>query len=193
MLAFPYAETRLPKFWLSQRVKTVPDFRSQASCRDGKGFQLSFRFRWDNSEVRWKPVSGLHRKERTMERKKSGSEGVVFAQEPRQTLADDQIVTQKGISRRSFLTAASSVLAGSALAVAVGGQARAQEPDSDTKPKKKDTDADQKKKASTEKNDSDSDKKKKSKSAKSSDKKKDTDSDSKPKKDTDSKPQTNKP
>jgi hypothetical protein len=66
-------------------------------------------------------------------------------QEPARTLTDGEIVTERKLPRRSFLTAAGTVLAGGALAIVSGTRAAAQQPDSDAKPEKKDSDADKKK------------------------------------------------
>src|SRR6266571_7422054 len=65
--------------------------------------------------------------------------------ESSRTLKDDQIVTKRKLPRRSFLTAAGTILAGGAVAIVSGGRAAAQEPT----PEKKDDDADKKKKADT--------------------------------------------
>ena len=75
-----------------------------------------------------------------------GDEGrEVFRQESSRTLSDKEMVTVRKVPRRSFLTAAGTLLAGGALAIVSGRRAAAQEPDSDAKPKKKDEDADKKK------------------------------------------------
>src|SRR5215472_17182073 len=82
-----------------------------------------------------------------------------------QTITDEQIVTERKVARRSFLTVAGTLLAGGALAIASGARAASQEPDSDAKPEKKDDDADMKKETSSKS----SKKSKKSKGAKDSD------------------------
>ncbi len=78
----------------------------------------------------------------------------VVKQESSQTLTDEQIVTERKMPRRSFLTAAGALLVGAA-ALASGVRAVAQQgsdPDSkkaadpDTKDKKKASDPDKKKK-----------------------------------------------
>jgi len=69
----------------------------------------------------------------------------VVNQESLRTITDKEIVTERRVPRRSFLTAAGTLLAGGALAIVSGRRAAAQEPDSDAKPKKKDEDADKKK------------------------------------------------
>lgn len=69
----------------------------------------------------------------------------VVNQESPRTLTDKEMVTERRVPRRSFLTAAGTLLAGGALAIVSGRRAAAQEPDSDAKPKKKDEDADKKK------------------------------------------------
>ena len=75
-----------------------------------------------------------------------GDEGrEVFRQESSRTLTDKEMVTERKMPRRSFLTAAGTLLAGGALTIVSGRRAAAQEPDSDAKPKKKDEDADKKK------------------------------------------------
>ncbi|MGH9404106.1 MAG: hypothetical protein ACRD2P_18640 [Terriglobia bacterium] len=75
-------------------------------------------------------------------------------QEPSKTLADEQIVTERKLPRRSFLTAAGAFLAGAAVIVS-GVKAAAQEAsdpdkkkgsDPDKKKKKKGSDPDKKKK-----------------------------------------------
>lgn len=74
--------------------------------------------------------------------------------EASQTLADDEIVTERTFSRRSFLTATGALMAG-AVALAAGvramGQAQGSDPDSKKKKKKsgakKGSDPDKKKKA----------------------------------------------
>src|SRR6266568_4354232 len=65
-------------------------------------------------------------------------------QESPRALSDDQIVTKRKLPRRSFLTAAGTILAGGAVAMVSGGRAAAQE----TTPEKKDDDADKKKETS---------------------------------------------
>ncbi len=94
----------------------------------------------------------------------------VVKQESSQTLTDDQIVTERKMPRRSFLTAAGALLVGAA-ALASGVRAVAQQgtdPDSkkatdpDSKDKKKASDPDKKKKKSKVKaNDPDTKDKKK--------------------------------
>ena len=75
-----------------------------------------------------------------------GDEGrEVVNQESPRTLTDKEMVTERRVERRSFLTAAGTLLAGGALAIVSGRRAAAQEPDSDAKPKKKDEDADKNK------------------------------------------------
>jgi hypothetical protein len=118
----------------------------------------------------------LRKKSETSEEKHEG-----VKQESTRTIADDQIVTERKLPRRSFLTAAGTVLAGGALAIVSGTRATAQEPDSDAKPEKKDNDADKKKgtggktaKAKKEKKakggkDTDADKTKEKKETKDSD------------------------
>lgn len=99
-----------------------------------------------------------------------GSE-MVAGQKPAPTLADDQIVTEHKLPRRSFLATAATILAGGALAMAAAKRARAQDTDPDSQ---KRTDPDQKKKRT----DPDAKKgKKKKKSKKSTKKTKDTDPD----------------
>jgi hypothetical protein len=80
--------------------------------------------------------------------KAPGAEGreVVNPGSPR-TLTDEEVVTERRVARRSFLTAAGTLLAGGALAIVSGRPAAAQEPDADAKPQKKDNDADKKKEA----------------------------------------------
>ena len=87
-----------------------------------------------------------------MDRRKEGktinpgdeSREVVNGESPR-TLTDKEMITERRVARRSFLTAAGTLLAGGALAVVSGRRAAAQEPDSDAKSQKKDEDADKKK------------------------------------------------
>jgi hypothetical protein len=69
----------------------------------------------------------------------------VVNQEPPRNLTDEQIVTERKLPRRSFLTAAGTLLAGGALAMVSGSRAAAQQPDSDAKSQKEDEDADKKK------------------------------------------------
>ncbi|MHB8485098.1 MAG: hypothetical protein ACYDCM_05095 [Candidatus Acidiferrales bacterium] len=91
-----------------------------------------------------------HEKEQMMAEK----DPKVVKQESSQTLTDEQIVTERKMPRRSFLTAAGALLVGAA-ALASGVRAVAQQgsdPDSkkaadpDTKDKKKASDPDKKKK-----------------------------------------------
>jgi len=123
----------------------------------------------------------------------------VVKQESSQTLTDEQIVTERKMPRRSFLTAAGALLVGAA-ALASGVRAVAQQgadPDSkkasdpDAKDKKKGSDPDSKKKMKTKSSDPDSKTKKKGSDPDS--KKKASDPDSKGKKkgsDPDSKKKT---
>lgn len=113
----------------------------------------------------------------------------VVKQESSQTLTDEQIVTERKIPRRSFLTAAGALLVGAA-ALASGVRAVAQQgsdPDSkkaadpDTKDKKKGSDPDSnKKRKKTAANTADPDSKKAA-DADSKDRKKSSDPDSKSK------------
>ena len=124
----------------------------------------------------------------------------VVKQESSQTLTDEQIVTERKMPRRSFLTAAGALLVGAA-ALASGVRAVAQQgsdPDSkkatdpDSKDKKKGSDPDSKKKTKTTKS-SDPDSKTKKKGSDPDSKKKASDPDSKDKKkgsDPDSKKKT---
>jgi len=66
-------------------------------------------------------------------------------QESPRTLTDEEMVTERRVARRSFLSAAGTLLAGGALAIVSGRRAAAQGTDADAKPKKKDDDADKKK------------------------------------------------
>ena len=66
-----------------------------------------------------------------------------MSQEQTQTLTDGQIVTERKVPRRSFLTVAGTLLAGGALAITAAARAGAQEPE------KKDDDADKKKETSS--------------------------------------------
>ncbi|MGH9378003.1 MAG: hypothetical protein ACRD1I_04315 [Terriglobia bacterium] len=70
----------------------------------------------------------------------------IFNQEPSQTLADNQIVTERKLPRRSFLAATGAFLAGAAVVVS-GVRAAAQEA-SDPDKKKGDSDKSDKKKGS---------------------------------------------
>jgi hypothetical protein len=103
-----------------------------------------------------------------------------MAVDQQSSLTDDQIATKQGLSRRSFLVAAGTALAGGALALAMGTRASAQDQDSDSKPKKKTAASSKKKQANWKENDSDSDKKKtkgaKGAKTKAAKKKKDSDS-----------------
>ena len=49
------------------------------------------------------------------------------------TLTDDQIVTERKLPRRSFLSAAGTLLAGGAVAIVAGGRASAQDTDAEKK------------------------------------------------------------
>jgi hypothetical protein len=69
----------------------------------------------------------------------------VVNQESPRNLTDEQIVTERKLPRRSFLTATGTLLAGGALAILSGSRAAAQQPDSDAKSQKEDEDADKKK------------------------------------------------
>ncbi|HLW79819.1 MAG TPA: hypothetical protein VKU44_09505 [Terriglobia bacterium] len=70
-----------------------------------------------------------------------------MADENRKTLTDDQIVTERKLPRRSFLTVAGTLLAGGAAAIVAVGRASAQDSDADKKEKKEGaTDPDAKKK-----------------------------------------------
>lgn len=111
----------------------------------------------------------------------------VVKQESSQTLTDEQIVTERKMPRRSFLTAAGALLVGAA-ALASGVRAVAQQgsdPDSkkatdpDSKDKKKGSDPDSKKTTKTKSSDPDSKTKKKGSDPDS--KKKASDPDSKKK------------
>jgi len=75
-------------------------------------------------------------------------------QESPRTLTDEEMVTERRVARRSFLTAAGTLLAGGALAIVSGRRAAAQGTDADAKPKTTDADAKPKTK------DDDADKKK---------------------------------
>ncbi len=112
----------------------------------------------------------------------------VVGQESSQTLTDEQIVTERKMPRRSFLTAAGALLVGAA-ALASGVRAVAQQgsdPDSkkaadpDTKDKKKGSDPDSKKRKKTAANTADPDSKAAA-DADSKDRKKSSDPDSKSK------------
>ena len=57
----------------------------------------------------------------------------VVNQESPGTLTDDQIVTERKLPRRSFLSAAGTLLAGGAVAIVAGGRAPAQDTDAEKK------------------------------------------------------------
>ena len=81
---------------------------------------------------------------------------------PKQSLTDDQIVTERTLGRRSFLTSVGAIVAGGAAALALGNRLDAattaqqqNDPDKKTDPDKKPSDPDQ-----TDKKKTDPDKKK---------------------------------
>ena len=76
----------------------------------------------------------------------------VVIQESPGTLTDDQIVTERKLPRRSFLSAAGTLLAGGAVAIVAGGRASAQDTDAEKKEgKEAANDPDAKKKKSKSK------------------------------------------
>src|SRR5262252_778914 len=90
------------------------------------------------------------------------------ARDPKRTLTDDQIITERTCGRRSFLTAVGSIVVGGAAAVALGDalEAAAQQQsdpdtkkaaDPDSKDAKKPSDPDAKKKVDTKKKNGDPD------------------------------------
>jgi hypothetical protein len=91
------------------------------------------------------------------------------------TLTDDQIVTEKKLPRRSFLSAAGTLLAGGAVAIVAAGRAAAQEPEKKEE-KEGANDPDAKKKTSSKSKGTKSTKSKKSKKEEKA-----SDPDSKPK------------
>ena len=107
----------------------------------------------------------------------------------KQTLSEDQIVTERTFGRRSFLTAVGSVVVGGAAALVLGDtlQAAAQQSDPDakkatdpdSKDAKKQTDPDAKKKSGTKKKQGDPDAKDAKKASDPDAKKKSSDPDSK--------------
>ena len=113
------------------------------------------------------------------------------ARDSKQTLRDDQIVTERTFGRRSFLTAVGSMVVGGAAALALGDtlQAAAQQSDPDAKKasdpdakdEKKQSDPDAKKKASAKKKEADPDAKDAKKASDPDAKKKSSDPDSKKK------------
>lgn len=108
-------------------------------------------------------------------------------QEPKQTLTDNQITTERSLGRRSFLTAVGAIVAGGAAALALGDRldaAVAGQQKSDPDQKKERSDPDQKKKRS----DPDQKKKRKGHRSDPDQKKKGTRSDPDQKKTTPSDP-----
>ena len=61
-----------------------------------------------------------------------GNRKVVNPESPR-TLTDDQIVTERKLPRRSFLSAAGTLLAGGTLAIVAAGRSSAQDTDAEKK------------------------------------------------------------
>jgi cytoskeletal protein RodZ len=119
------------------------------------------------------------------------------ARDSKQTLRDDQIVTERMFGRRSFLTAVGSIVVGGAAAVVLGDtlEAAAQQGDPDakkasdpnSKEAKKQSDPDAKKKSSTMKKQGDSDAKDAKKASDPDAKKKSSNPDSKKATDPDQK------
>jgi hypothetical protein len=88
----------------------------------------------------------MHRRKRKTQTPGNEGREIVNPGLPR-TLTDEEMVTERRVARRAFLTTACTLLAGGALAMVSATRAAAQEPDSDAKAKKKDEDADKKKEA----------------------------------------------
>lgn len=119
-----------------------------------------------------------------MKEKKSES-----VRDSKQTLREDQIVTERTFGRRSFLTAVGSVVVGGAAALVLGDKLRAapqqSDPDAkkatdpDSKDAKKQTDPDTKKKSGAKKKQGDPDAKDAKKASDPDAKKKSSDPDSK--------------